>query len=73
MKIQDIKAMRDRAPFRPFLIHLSSGASVPVNHPEQLNFSPDVADLFILWEGPQWHLIDIAAVERLTTKTKSTK
>jgi hypothetical protein len=51
MKITDLKQMQDREPFRPFKIHLTTGASVPVDHPEQLHVNPE-ADLFTLWIGP---------------------
>ena len=72
MKITDLKQMQDREPFRPFTIHLNSGASVPVEHPEQLHVNPR-ADLFTLWIGPQWNLIDIASVERLNLASKTKK
>jgi hypothetical protein len=74
MKIGDLKQVQDREPFRPFTIHLASGTSVPVEHPEQLHVNPK-ADLFTLWEGPKWNLIDIASVERISVvaKTKSAK
>ena len=74
MKIADLKQMQDREPFRPFTIHLSSGATVPVAHPEQLHVNPK-ADLFTLWTGPHWNLIDIAAVERISvaSRTKAAK
>jgi hypothetical protein len=45
-----------------------------VEQPEQLHVNPK-ADLFTLWEGPKWNLIDIASVERISVvaKTKSAK
>lgn len=64
--------MQYHEPFRPFTIHLTSGARMPVEHPEQLHVNPE-ADLFTLWEGPHWNLIDIAAVERVTGATKAKK
>ena len=67
MKITDLKQMQDRTPFRPFRIHLTRGNTVSVEHPEQLHINPQ-ADLFTLWVGPQWNLIDIASVERVTSK-----
>jgi hypothetical protein len=72
MKTADLKQMQEREPFRPFTIHLTSGAAVPVEHPEQLHVNPK-ADLFTLWEGPQWNLIDIAAVERISVASKAKK
>ena len=66
MTITDLFKMRDRVPFRPFKIHLVSGAPLPVEHPEQMHLNPD-ADLFTLWVGPEWNLIDVSAIERITT------
>ena len=70
MKIGGLKQMQDREPFRRFTIHLVSGTSVPVEHPEQLHVNPK-ADLFTVWVGPNWNLIDIASVERISVESKS--
>lgn len=74
MRISRPIQMQDRQPFRAFRIHLTSGNTVAVEHPEQLHINPH-ADLFTLWIGPQWNLIDIAAVERVsvTARTKGAK
>ncbi len=70
MKITDLKQMQDGQPFRAFRIHLTSGNTVAVEHPEQLHINPQ-ADLFTLWVGPQWNLIDIASVERVSVTSKA--
>jgi hypothetical protein len=40
MKVSDIKKMRDRTPFRAFQLHLTSGETLPVRHPECLAVAP---------------------------------
>lgn len=72
MKVRDLKQMQDREPFRPFTLHLTGGGRVPVEHPEQLHVNPQ-ADLFTLWIGPQWNLIDITSVERISVASKTKK
>ena len=73
MKIREIREMRDREPFRPFHLHLANGETLPVNHPELLSISPDVDDLFTLWVGPKWNLIEMTSVVRLRVATKAHK
>jgi hypothetical protein len=71
MKMAELKKMRERVPFRPFAIHLASGEVLPVGHSELLSVSPEVDDLFSLWVGKEWNLIDIAAVSRTHVITKA--
>jgi len=73
MKIADLKKMHDRKPFRPFTIHLTSGQSLPVGHPEQISISPQVDDLFTLWAGREWNLIDVSTVARVSVETRPGK
>lgn len=71
MKITELKKMRERTPFRPFSVHLTTGEVLPVGHPELLSISPDVDDLFSLWVGKEWNLIDVREVSRISVVTKS--
>jgi hypothetical protein len=67
MKVSDIRKMRDRAPFRPFQLHLTSGETLPVRHPEYLAMPPEAGvELFVVWMGPQWNLIDAGQVARVS-------
>lgn len=73
MKIADLKKMQERKPFRPFTVHLTSGEVLPVGYPEQLSISPEVDDLFSLWVGREWNLIDATTVSRLSVEKKTRK
>jgi hypothetical protein len=67
MKVADIKKMRDRAPFRPFQLHLTNGELMPVRHPEYVAMPPEGGtELFVVWLGSNWNLVDATQVARLS-------
>ena len=67
MKVSDIKKMRDRAPFRAFQLHLTNGETLPVRHPEVLSMPAAAGtELFVVWVGSDWNLIDATQVARLS-------
>ncbi len=67
MTIADLRRLLNRSPFRPFQIHLTSGEVLPVRHPETMSLpnAKDV-DLFSLWVGRNWNLIEAAQVARIS-------
>ena len=67
MKITDIRATRNRAPFRPFQIHLANGDVLPVSHPEIMSLPEDERDMFVIWTDKSWNLVDASQVVRLST------
>jgi hypothetical protein len=74
MKASDIKKMRDRAPFRAFQLHLTNGETLPVRHPELLSMPADVGtELFVVWVGSDWNLIDATQVARLSLMDSKAK
>lgn len=48
MSVKDIKELRDRAPFKPFFLHLTSGRTLKVATADHLLFSPR-RDLLVLF------------------------
>ena len=67
MKVADLKKMRDRAPFRGFRLHLTNGETLPVRHPEQLSMPGEGGtELFVVWVGPDWNLVDAGQVARVS-------
>jgi hypothetical protein len=72
VKIDDIRAMRHRAPFRAFQIHLSNGDVLAVPHPEQMSLPDDERELFVVWTNT-WNLIDISQVARVSLLRKHGK
>ena len=70
MKINDIRAMRNRAPFRPFQIHLTNGEVLPVPHPEIMSLPDDERELFVVWTDKSWNLVDATQVARVSSMRK---
>jgi hypothetical protein len=71
MKIDELKKVRDRAPFRPFQLHLSNGEILPVVHPEYMALPPETGtELFVVWIGPHWNLLDATQVARVSLLDK---
>ena len=67
MKVSDIKKMRDRAPFRAFHLHLTNGETLPVRHRELLSMPAEAGtDLFVVWIGADWNLVDAGQVARVS-------
>ncbi|MBE7499994.1 MAG: hypothetical protein HS113_06720 [Verrucomicrobiales bacterium] len=74
MKVSDLKKLRDRAPFRAFQLHLTNGETLPVPHPDYLAVPPEAgADLFVLWVGADWNLVEAAHVARVSLLTAKAK
>ncbi len=66
MDAKCIGAWQRARPFRPFELHLDSGETFEVSHPENLGFSPDTPVL-IVWGGPEGvTMIDVAVISAIT-------
>ena len=64
MTTEQLRQFHETRPFRPFRIHLASGKSIPVRHPELLARAP-AARTFAVWQGDAISLIDLLLVTRL--------
>lgn len=73
MKIVDLKKMRNRAPFRPFQIHLTNGEVLVVEHPENMSIPEDEAEMFVVWSQSDWNLVEARQVARVSVKRRLTK
>jgi hypothetical protein len=65
MKIEDIKTLTNRKPFRPFIIKLENGDAVPVTSDTELLFPkkrPDTVYVFAV--NSSW-IFDVEAVTAL--------
>jgi hypothetical protein len=74
--VEQIKDLRDRTPFRPFRLHLTSGASVEVVSSDHLLFSPDRRQLVLfLPTGGVWVMdpSEVAAVVYEPTRRTARK
>jgi hypothetical protein len=73
MKLDYIRKMRDRTPFRAFQIHLTSGEVLSVGHPESMSIPPDGDDLFVVWTDKDWNLLEAGQIARLSVQGKMAK
>jgi hypothetical protein len=73
MKLASVKKMRNRAPFRPFQIHLVTGEVLPVNHPENVSVPPGEEDLFVVWTDRNWNLLEAGQVARVSVQRRTAK
>jgi hypothetical protein len=71
MKIDDIRATRNRAPFRPFQIHLSNGEVLAVSRPEIMSLPDDEREMFGVWTDKSWNLVDASQVAGLSSARKN--
>lgn len=70
MKLHSVRKMRDRTPFRPFQIHLTNGEVLPVGHPENVSIPADEDDLFVVWIGQDWNLLEAGQIARISVQRK---
>jgi len=73
MKIGELKKMRNRAPFRPFQVHLVSGEVLAVEHPENMLLPQDENEMFVVWTNHDWNLIEAAQVARVSVRRRNSK
>ena len=67
MKLDLVRKMRDRTPFRPFQIHLTNGEVLPVGHPESISIPRgEEDDLFVVWVGRDWNLLEAGQIARVS-------
>ncbi|MFH1562793.1 MAG: hypothetical protein ABIF11_05180 [Nitrospirota bacterium] len=73
MKIEELRNLYAKRPFRPFIIHLADGQEIPVDHPEFLAIAPG-GDSVIVFRpgnginylaGRSFDIIDMALVTTL--------
>jgi len=73
MKLDYIRKMRDRTPFRPFQIHLANGEVLAVGHPENISVPVDEDDLFVVWIGQDWNLLEAGQIARISVQRGSAR
>lgn len=72
MNIADLKKMRDRAPFRSFQLHLTTGETLAVTHPDNMSIPEEGdTDLFVVWTQQDWNLVEAGQVARVSTERKA--
>jgi hypothetical protein len=62
MKLDQIKAVWKKVPFRPFALLTGSGERYPVNHPEALSHTPSGRTVSIWLDEYEQVVIDVESI-----------
>ena len=67
MKIDQLKKVKDRVPFEPYLIHMADGRRIEVRHPDAVSWGGEDGRI-VSYISPkdEWEVIDIALVTSLS-------
>jgi hypothetical protein len=71
MNIETLRKMRNRAPFRPFHVHLTTGEVLPVEHPDNMSLPQGETEMFIVWTTDGWNLIEATQVARISARRRT--
>jgi hypothetical protein len=67
VKVEDIKGVVERQPFRPFVLRLSNGAQYTFNEPRNLG-APKDYHVIIYFGDSDWALIDTENVVEVLSR-----
>src|SRR5205823_3725679 len=65
MTIEQLRALHQATPFRPFTIHLADGSQIRVPHREFLSHSPSGRTIIVYHEDDTFSIIDLLLVTEL--------
>jgi hypothetical protein len=72
MKIAEIKELKDKRPFVPFLIRTAGGREFEVRHPDALAWADDNPRVVVVTPGGgRLEVLDVALVESLSLENKA--
>jgi hypothetical protein len=67
VRLSELKAVKDRRPFTPFIIRMADGREIRISHPEGMMWSDDNARvLYAVNPDAGWTVIDISLVTSLS-------
>ncbi len=65
MTAEQLRAMREAQPFKPFIIHLADGRSLPVPHRDFVSQSPGGRTIIVYKSGETFNVVDLYLVTDL--------
>lgn len=65
MNVEQLRAVREANPFRPFTIHLADGRSVRVPHRDYLAMSPGGRTVIVYQADEAFSILDLLLVTEL--------
>jgi hypothetical protein len=69
MTAEQLRAMREAHPFRPFTIHLADGRSLTVPHRDFLSLSPGGRTIIVYHSDEAFSIVDLLLVTELEIQT----
>ena len=71
MNAKSIREICDKRPFRPFIVHLSDGRNIPVEHPEMVLYPPSGQEVIIYQPDDSFDFIDVFQITSLKVRKKA--
>ena len=71
MTIDQVRTLYDAHPFRPFILHLADGRSIPVHHQEFLATAPSGRTIIVYQPDDSFNVIDLLLVTDLEIRPQS--
>jgi hypothetical protein len=65
MTIDQLRGVLDAKPFRPFIIHLADGRTLPVPHRDFISHAPNGRTLVVYNAGDSFSIVDLPLVTEL--------
>ena len=71
MTIEQLRAVYQARPFRPFTLHLADGDELHVPHADFLSHSPNGRTLIVYAEDDSFSIVDLLLVTRLEVHNRA--
>ena len=59
MTIEQLKGALTARPFRPFIVHMADGRTLPVRHPDYCLLSPSGRTAFVFQTPDEFSIVDL--------------
>jgi hypothetical protein len=71
MTAEQLRAMREASPFRPFAIHLADGRTLSVPHRDFVSQSPGGRTIIVYGSGESFSILDLYLVTELEVQSSA--
>ncbi len=71
MNPDQLRAVREANPFRPFTVHLADGRALHVPHRDYLSMSPGGRTVIVYGQGDAFSILDLLLVTELAVEEAS--
>ena len=71
MRMNEVRELRGATPFKPFVIHLADGRTVPVHHRDFVMSAPNERTMIVYQPDSSFAVIDVMLVTGLRVKSSN--